>query len=48
MTLNKIKDFAQTREAGAFAKAVEARTQGAELFAPAVAPARFNLLKAVL
>ena len=35
MTLNKIKDFAQTRDAASFAKGIEARVEGAAQFAVA-------------
>jgi hypothetical protein len=39
MTLNKIKSFAQTRDAASFAKGIEFRVEGAAQFAIS-APAR--------
>jgi hypothetical protein len=33
MTLNKIKNFSQTRDAAAFASAIESRVEGGKLFA---------------
>lgn len=39
MTLKKIKDFAQTRDAASFAKGIAARVEGAAQFAVS-APAR--------
>lgn len=35
MTLNKIKNFSTTRDAAAFAEAIEHRVSGAAMFAPA-------------
>jgi hypothetical protein len=37
MTLKKINNFAQTRDAAAFAQAIEARVEGAGHFSPAPA-----------
>ena len=46
MTLNKIKNFDQTRNAASFVQAIEARVEGASIFSPAPQQWRTQALKA--